>query len=311
MGFATYLCDEVFFAPELFGDNSDQGKKGSFMMNSVADQNIPQQEPILHAGDIDANELERKDLGSLDQAIEERSNDVLRIFAIDCCPHVVKALSEAPNAQLISVSSQDNEKLTPAGEAVSLIVVGISRFPVRRMFISELRRMYPETPMLLLRKQHLEGPGDKNEEVMGEFLLSSQATEKDLETIRTVRALLPIDPCSCMEKPQNSEIVKDAIKVISSQFADADLNLEKVADQLPVSAAQLSRILNHEVGISFRQLLQQTRIEEAKRMLSTHKYSIKQVAYSVGFSDSHYFSRCFKKVTGYKASEFTDRVSSL
>jgi YesN/AraC family two-component response regulator len=286
------------------------------MMNTVADQHLPQQDPIIHAQDFEDNNEGQRDTEAAhfrasDSQDVDPSNDVLRIFAIDCCPHVVKALSEAPNAQLISVSSQDNEKLTPAGEKISLIVVGISRFPVRRMFISELRRMYPETPMLLLRKQHLEGAGDKTEEVMGEFLLSSQATERDLETIRSVRALLPIDPCSCMEKPQNSEIVKDAIKVIASQFSDADLNLEKVADQLPVSAAQLSRILNHEVGISFRQLLQQTRIEEAKRMLSTHKYSIKQVAYSVGFSDSHYFSRCFKKVTGYKASEFTERVSSL
>jgi len=266
----------------------------------------------MNAGDMN-KEPEFSQYPPANRSSEGVSDNVLRIFAIDCCPHVVKTLSGAPNAKLISVSSQENEKLIPSGENPSLIVVGISRFPVRRMFISELRRLYPETPMLLLRKQQVGDIGEKSEEVMGEFLLSSHATAngKDLETISTVRALLPIEPCSCMEKPQNSEIVKEAIKVISSQFSDADLNLEKVADQLPVSAAQLSRILNHEVGISFRQLLQQTRIEEAKRMLSTNKYSIKQVAYSVGFSDSHYFSRCFKKVTGYKASEFVERVSSL
>lgn len=268
------------------------------------------QEPMMDAGGTN-KEPEFSQYPPANRSSEGIPENVLRIFAIDCCPHVVKALSGAPNAKLISVSSQENEKLIPTGENPSLIVVGISRFPVRRMFISELRRLYPETPMLLLRKQQVGDVVEKSEEVMGEFLLSSHANGKDLETIKTVRTLLPIEPCTCMEKPQNSEIVKEAIKVISSQFSDADLNLEKVADQLPVSAAQLSRILNHEVGISFRQLLQQTRIEEAKRMLSTNKYSIKQVAYSVGFSDSHYFSRCFKKVTGYKASEFVERVSSL
>lgn len=259
------------------------------------------------------NELSARPTTGVEETSPENQSSpgTLRVFAIDCCPHVVNALSQAPQAQLISVNSQESDKLDPKNEQVSLIVVGISRFPVRRMFISELRRIYPETPMLLLRKQPVEGLGEKTEKVVGEFLLSSQATEQDLETIRTVRALLPFDPCACMEKPQNSEIVKEAIKVITSQFSDPDLDLEKVADQLPVSASQLSRILNHEVGISFRQLLQQTRIEEAKRMLATQKYSIKQVAYSVGFSDSHYFSRCFKKVTGYKASEFTQRVSSL
>ena len=283
-------------------------------MENVITENRNETETIQSMNEtakFDSSETQASSEPHGDAGRQVEPNKAFRIFAIDCCPHVVKALSDAPCAQLISVTSQESDKLNPGAEDVSLIVVGISRFPVRRMFISELRRLYPNTPMLLLRKQQVQENGLDTEKVMGEFLLSTEVTEQDLETIRTVRKLLPIDPCSCMEKPQNSEIVKEAIKVITSQYSDADLSLEKVADQLPVSAAQLSRILNHEVGISFRQLLQQTRIEEAKRMLATQKYSIKQVAYSVGFSDSHYFSRCFRKVTGFKASEFTQRVNAI
>jgi two-component system response regulator YesN len=94
------------------------------------------------------------------------------------------------------------------------------------------------------------------------------------------------------------------VKVISEKFADPSLDLLVVARELPMSATQLSRILNQQVGISFRQLLRQTRIEEAKRMLASREYSVKEVAARVGFSDSHYFSRSFKELTGISASEY-------
>lgn len=72
----------------------------------------------------------------------------------------------------------------------------------------------------------------------------------------------------------------------------------------PESAAQLSRVLNQQVGVSFRQLLREKRIEEAKHLLSAGHYSVKEVACRVGFVDSHYFSRTFKALTGQSASEY-------
>ena len=39
-------------------------------------------------------------------------------------------------------------------------------------------------------------------------------------------------------------------------------------------------------------------------MLASRRYSVKEVAARVGFSDSHYFSRSFKEITGLSASEY-------
>lgn len=83
-----------------------------------------------------------------------------------------------------------------------------------------------------------------------------------------------------------------------------DLDLARVARELPISPAYLSRILNQQVGVSFRQLLRNTRIEEAKRMLASQQYSVKEIAAKVGFSDSHYFSRSFKEQTGFSATDY-------
>lgn len=61
------------------------------------------------------------------------------------------------------------------------------------------------------------------------------------------------------------------------------------------------------MGVSFRQLLRRARIEEAKSMLVSGRYSVKEVASQVGFSDSHYFSRSFKELTALSASHYRSK----
>jgi two-component system response regulator YesN len=166
-----------------------------------------------------------------------------------------------------------------------------------------MRRIYPQTPVLILRRS------DNNQTtedlIRGEFVLGESPGEKqDLEIVSALRKVLPIQPCLHVHKGHNYETVKEVVRVISEHYANPDLDLTVVAQQLPMSANQLSRILNQQVGISFRQLLRQTRIEEAKRMLASQEFSVKEVAARVGFSDSHYFSRSFKELTGVSASEY-------
>jgi len=143
------------------------------------------------------------------------------------------------------------------------------------------------------------------ESVRGEFILSEKPEDKsDLEIVRALRKVLPIRECEHVHKTHNYDTVRAVIRVIAEHYADPHLDLQRVARELYMSPAVLSRVLNQQVGISFRQLLGTTRIEEAKRMLASRQYSVKEVAVRVGFSDSHYFSRSFKKQTGMSASEF-------
>jgi AraC-like DNA-binding protein len=156
--------------------------------------------------------------------------------------------------------------------------------------------------MLILRRA--EGKNGSGDIIRGEFLLSDHSDEEDLQIVRAIRALLPLKPCDHTHKGYNYETVRNVMRILSENYADPELDLEKVAQLLPMSPAQLSRILNQEVGVSFRQLLRQTRIEEAKHLLASRHYSVKEVAVRVGFTDSHYFSRTFKALTGQSASEY-------
>ena len=44
-------------------------------------------------------------------------------------------------------------------------------------------------------------------------------------------------------------------------------------------------------------------------MLTSRRYSVKEVAARVGFSDSHYFSRSFKELVGLSATEYRSNTA--
>lgn len=233
----------------------------------------------------------------------------LRIIAVDCCEHTLSVLRELSASRLISVASRDKASLNE-GSAVSLIVIGIAQFPVRRLYISELRRIYPSTPMLILRRESV-GPGEPEECIRGEFILSDQNVNGDSEIVQSLRNIMPISPCAHLHKGLTYDTVLKVIRVLSEKYSDPQLDLAQVARELPISSKRLSRILNQQVGVSFRQLLRDMRIEEAKRILKSRQYSVKEVAARVGFSDSHYFSRSFRESTGQKAMEYQARAAGL
>ncbi len=46
------------------------------------------------------------------------------------------------------------------------------------------------------------------------------------------------------------------------------------------------------------------RIDIAKEMLRTNKYSVKEICYQIGYNDPNYFSRLFKKLVGVSPTEY-------
>jgi AraC-like DNA-binding protein len=230
----------------------------------------------------------------------------LHIMAIDCCEHVLATLEQVVPTKLSSVNSINRSDLTVVPTDVDLIVIGVSPYPIRRLFIGQLRRISPDTPLLILRRDETPENGIGGQ-VRGEFLLGGLFTQRDWDLIIALRDTLPCKPCKHMEKGRNFEVVREVLRVLSERYSEYDLDLGRVAKSLPISTTHLSHILNQQVGVNFRQLLRHVRIEEAKRMLASRRYRVKDVAARVGFSDSHYFSRSFKEMTGFSASEYRAR----
>lgn len=107
---------------------------------------------------------------------------------------------------------------------------------------------------------------------------------------------------SVRQKKVNS-IIDRADKYIEEHYAE-ELSLDDVAKEVNLSSYYFSRFYKEESGINFSDKLINVRIEKAKELLMKEELSIKDVSFMVGYMEPNYFSKIFKKVTGYTASEY-------
>lgn len=73
---------------------------------------------------------------------------------------------------------------------------------------------------------------------------------------------------------------------------------------LSVSRAYMSREFNREVNMPLRDYINLVRIKNAKVLLESSDLTVSEIAYTVGFSDSGYFSAVFKKAVGSSPREY-------
>ena len=82
------------------------------------------------------------------------------------------------------------------------------------------------------------------------------------------------------------------------------ITLKDISQLTYFSAAYCESEFKRQMGKSIIQYLLDIRVEEAKRLLSESSMSCSRIAAAVGFDDANYFSRIFKKKTGYSPLKY-------
>ncbi|WP_421938492.1 helix-turn-helix domain-containing protein [Pedobacter sp.] len=81
-----------------------------------------------------------------------------------------------------------------------------------------------------------------------------------------------------------------------------------LAEQLYISPRYLTDLLKQETGKTALELIHLSLISEAKNLLRNAEQNVSEIAYQLGFENSSYFTRLFKKQTGLKPLEFRKSV---
>lgn len=102
--------------------------------------------------------------------------------------------------------------------------------------------------------------------------------------------------------PKNTKIL-EAVQYIQSNFHNK-LSLEDVANKLFIHPDYFCRLFKQEMGISFVEYVNNTRIAYAKEMLKKSKMTVNEISELCGFGNSNTFSRTFKAFTSISPSEY-------
>lgn len=100
-----------------------------------------------------------------------------------------------------------------------------------------------------------------------------------------------------------SPAVRCAVQFVRDNY-QKPISLQDAAGAADVNPAYLSYLFKQEMEIGFSNYLQDCRIGCARELLVNTNYKVREIAIMAGFSDYHYFSRTFKKVTGLSPAEF-------
>ena len=87
------------------------------------------------------------------------------------------------------------------------------------------------------------------------------------------------------------------------------ITLSDIAQHTYFSAIYCDSVFKKEMGKSIIDYLLEERISLAKQLLIEEALSIRQIAEVVGFSDCNYFTRTFKKRTGYTPGQYRKLIS--
>jgi AraC-like DNA-binding protein len=95
------------------------------------------------------------------------------------------------------------------------------------------------------------------------------------------------------------------IMELEKAFADEDINLKSIADELGVTTHQLSQLLNEKIKKNFNTFVNEFRVNEAKEiLLDEPDRSILSISFAVGFNSYVTFCNVFSKIAGMTPSQF-------
>ena len=91
---------------------------------------------------------------------------------------------------------------------------------------------------------------------------------------------------------------------LENNYTDPGISLEQTAGTLGYSSSYLSRFIKQEFGMGFGELLNQIRLNHAKRLLSSDLMSVGAIAEEVGYTSINSFIRAFKRREGSTPNQY-------
>lgn len=109
------------------------------------------------------------------------------------------------------------------------------------------------------------------------------------------------------ENQRENKLVMAALHLIEEDYQNASLT--DLAKQMKEPLYSYSRMIRKKTGATFKELLLRKRMDKAEQLLAETELSISDIILAVGYDNTSYFYRIFRKKYGVSPKEYRERLT--
>ena len=130
--------------------------------------------------------------------------------------------------------------------------------------------------------------------------LSNESTRESVKAF-IIREVEELVETMYINSIKYSPVVQQIISIINDKYYE-ELSLKTLASQYNINSSYLGQIFSKETGSSFSEYLNKTRNMKAKELILNTNMKINDISKEIGYTDTSYFYRKFKKHYGVSPS---------
>ncbi len=135
------------------------------------------------------------------------------------------------------------------------------------------------------------------------FLVKKKIASKIFERAKLKNTKESSEKCKLLVSQLNLIMTNEKL------FTEPDLKLSKVAKTLDISAHELSKLINDNMGKNFTDFINEYRIKEAKQLIQNNSlYTIEAIGNQSGFNSKSAFYKAFKKFTNITPAKYKSQL---
>ena len=115
---------------------------------------------------------------------------------------------------------------------------------------------------------------------------------------------LVLRPVDIVINSVDEKFIEKLQVILDKELSNSEFSSEDFASAVGMSRMQLHRKLKSLLGVSSTEFLRNERLKVAAELIKKGNGNISEIAYTVGFNDLSYFSKCFKEIYQCTPSEY-------
>ena len=139
----------------------------------------------------------------------------------------------------------------------------------------------------------------------GEFRLMQDSYQ--IEEFVIKKLLFLENLTNAVRNSKSRKVVRDIEGIIQKEFSQ-NITIQQIAEEVYMSSSHLQALFKKETGKTINDYITAVRIEKARKLLKDPAIKIYEVANRVGYQDTNYFTKVFKKYVGINPLDYRESI---